>query len=265
MGTPESNGQQIKVNRRRFRWSLNHRYGNYWRESEPPAIHILSDDEDFEVYYQLSQGRKGRCHLDIRKGFVEIPDQVQTPCYVPVPVWDDEKPTTKLVRLILDWCMNDEKEFLPTKVTVRSRTSDGGFREMIRKLDGLPALEEMYLPSTRISDTGIQIISNWGSLHTLRIEGGPITDVGLSCLESLCELKSLCLSEIKLTDDGLKHLRRCQNLELLWLTRTKVSDAGLDEIAGLKKLWYIDLSDTLVTDEGRKRLRCVTQAQVLPE
>lgn len=83
----------VKVNRRTFYWALNHQYGNYWREFEPPAIHILSDDEEFEVYYQLRQGSKGRCILDIRKGFAEIPAQVQTPCYVPVPVWDDEKPT----------------------------------------------------------------------------------------------------------------------------------------------------------------------------
>lgn len=203
---------QIKVNGRLFSWSLNRRYGNYWREFEPPAVHILSDDEELEAYYQLRQGSSARPKIDIRKGFSEIPAQVQTPCYVRVPVWNDEKPTTKLVRQILDWCTNDNKDFLPTKVTVRSRTGDDGFREMIQKLDGIPILEELYLRSTDISDTGMQLVSGLRSLQTFSVTKGPITDAGLACLESLCELKSLCLAEVDLSDtlvtaEGRQHLR----------------------------------------------------------
>jgi hypothetical protein len=258
--------RQIEVNSRIFYWSLNHRYGNYWRDSEPPAIYILSHDEEFEVYYHLRQSSKGKPRIDIRRGVADIPAQVQTPCYVRVPVWDDEKPTTKLVRQILDWCMNDEKEFSPTKVTVRSGTGDDGFREMIQQLGGLPTLEELYLRSTGISDTGMQLVSDLRWLHTLSVIKGPISDAGLTCLESLCDLKSLCLAEVNVTDDGLRHVKPLQKLELLWLNETKVSDAGLEDIAGLKNLWYIDLSDTLVTAEGRQHLRGIlASAQVLPD
>ena len=119
----------------------------------------------------------------------------------------------------------------PTKVTLRPNTGDAGFREMIQKLDGLPAIEELYLRSTNITDIGMQLVSDLRSLKTLSVIKGPITDAGLACLESLCELKSLCLAEVDVTDDGLQHMRRCQKLELLWLNGTKVSTRHAASVA----------------------------------
>ena len=257
--------RRIEVNGRVFHWELDRHYGNYWRDYEPPAMHIVSHDGKFEVFYQLRQSTQGKPRIDIRKGVAECPAQIQT-CYVRVPSWDDDKPTPRLARQILGWCVDRRKEFLPTVITVRSKTDDDGFGGMIQQLGGLPTIEELYLRSTEISDTGMQLVSNLRSLKTFSVIKGPITDAGLACLESLCELKSLCLAEVNVTDDGLKHLRNLQKLDRLWLNETKVSDAGLEIIAGLQTLWYVDLSDTLVTAEGRQHLRGIlTRAQVLPE
>lgn len=40
--------RKIEVQGRSFNWSLNHQYGNCWRDNEPPAVGIVSDDHQLE-------------------------------------------------------------------------------------------------------------------------------------------------------------------------------------------------------------------------
>jgi hypothetical protein len=258
-------GQQIKANGRIFYWGLNHQYGNYWREGEPPAVWITSGDGKFEVHYQLQQSSKRAPTIDIPRGFPLIPKQLLTSCSVVVPRWDDKKPTTSLVRHILDWWFDQKKDIHPACITVRAGTDDDGLHKLLEQFHGLPYIKALHLHSVGMSDSSMNLVSNLRSLHTLSAIRGSITDAGMTCLESLRNLKSLSLSKIGLTDEGLKHVRQCQKLKQLWLIKTSVSDAGLDDIAALNKLSYIDLTGTLVTAEGRQRLRCVLRATVLPE
>ena len=265
MNQSQPNRQQIEVHRRNFHWGLNHQYGNHWRDHEPPAIWITSKDGLFEICYQLEQAKNRQSRLDVVKGFPQIPQQWITGCTLLVPRWDDAKPTTSLVRQILEWCLDEKKDLHPSFLRVRSGTDDDALQRMIEQFNGLPSLKELHLHSVGMSNSGMNILSKLRSLHTLSAIRGNITDAGLTCLGSLQNLKSLSLSKIGLTDEGLKHVIQYQKLKDLWLIKTKVTDAGLDDIASLKKLCYIDLTDTLVTAEGRNRLRCLTNAQVLPE
>lgn len=50
---PSSNKRRsIEMNGRVFHWDLGRHYGNYWRDYEPPAMHIVSHDGKCEVFYQ---------------------------------------------------------------------------------------------------------------------------------------------------------------------------------------------------------------------
>jgi hypothetical protein len=98
------------------------------------------------------------------------------------------------------------------------------------------------------------------ALRELDLGHSRITDAGLVQLEKKPDLKYLLIDNTQIGDAGVAHLRDLTNLKVLHLGKTRITDAALADLAGMKNLRKLSVQKTRVTRNGIARLR-----RALPE
>jgi hypothetical protein len=124
----------------------------------------------------------------------------------------------------------------------------------IAPIKDLRNLEWLLLSDTRVTDVGLQHLSDLQNLIVLDLSGCQVTDSGLKHLRGLKSLGSLILNRTLVTDEGIEYLHPIPNLVYLELNGTRVTDMGIDSLKDLQQLTKLSLSNTDVGDYGLKPL-----------
>ena len=112
----------------------------------------------------------------------------------------------------------------------------------------------------KVTDAGLTRLNGLTALQALYLRGTKVTDAGLVHVKGLTNLAQLSLTGTAVTDAGLAHLKGLAEMRTLGLAGTRVTDAGLDQLPGLEKLTVLDLANTTVTAAGVAKL-----AKALPK
>lgn len=83
---------------------------------------------------------------------------------------------------------------------------------------------------TQVTDADLTHLEGLIALQLLWLHNTPVSDAGLEHLRGLNEIQELDLSNTRVSDAGLKHLRGMSTLQRLWLINTNVSDEGIAEL-----------------------------------
>lgn len=134
-------------------------------------------------------------------------------------------------------------------------------------------LEVIVVRNSRITDFGLQLLSECSSLRELSLTGASIqgdglkhltklplehlglddtqvSDDALSAVGGMDDLTSLTLSNCPIQGGGLSHIGKLDRLERLVLSGTGVEDADLKELQQLSKLQRLSLNQCNLTDEA---------------
>lgn len=122
--------------------------------------------------------------------------------------------------------------------------------EPLKQFRRFPAMNWANLEETRITDRGLEHLSEVKGIVGLRLNRTKITDQGLAALIKLAKLRHLEIEDTAITDAGLTHLGQIEALETLYLRGTKITDAGLIHLQANKKLVALALDHTAITDDG---------------
>ena len=179
-------------------------------------------------------------------------------------------------------------------LTDANLSEPGAIRDdVFRLLKELPEALILNLEGTRISDAGLQQLSDL-KLVGLNLELCPqVTDEGLRHLRPLKRLRTLILAETGVTNAGLKHLAenpsilslelelcdgitddaceilgsmtqlRSLGLKKSGFEKRGISDAGLPKLNRLSQLEVLNLYGNKVTDAGLTHLQPLSQLQEL--
>ncbi|MEK6257582.1 MAG: hypothetical protein AABP62_03090 [Planctomycetota bacterium] len=127
----------------------------------------------------------------------------------------------------------------------------------LANLNKLPALKKLELVSTKISNQGMQHLSQVSSLEWLNLNSTPITDAGVATLTALPNLKKLELKNCQLTPEGFAAIGRMPALEEINLDVTPgLNDVTLDLMCEARTLRRLHLRDCGgITDKGLSAMR----------
>ncbi|MBX3443559.1 MAG: hypothetical protein KF774_14225 [Planctomyces sp.] len=89
-----------------------------------------------------------------------------------------------------------------------------------------PALSELNLPMTKITDAGLQSLAE-RPLRQLRLGSPHVTDAGLAALAGQDRLRFLHLIGVPITDAGLESLKPIESLQSLYLDGGRCTEEGL--------------------------------------
>jgi hypothetical protein len=130
-------------------------------------------------------------------------------------------------------------------------------------LKDLPALQELHLSGTQVTDGGLVHI---GGIRTLRFLSLPraISDGGLAHIRGLENMRTLCLENSRVTGEGCVNLAAWRSLEELSLIGAPVNNAGLGKISGIRSLRSLVLNYCEgITDEGLACLKALPALEYL--
>jgi len=122
-------------------------------------------------------------------------------------------------------------------------------------LRGLSDVQQLYVPSPKVTDEGLKSVQHLKQLRTLSLNETGVTDAGMTCIARLSRLRSLYLDRTDIKDEGLAHLSRLEELSVLSLRGTRITDSGLQDVRKMKRLVVLNVLDTGVTTDGILRLR----------
>ena len=140
-----------------------------------------------------------------------------------------------------------------------SRLTDGG----LESLSQIPSLTSLNVSQTAVTDRGLIHIMRLPNLRILNLDNTQVTDAGLSELKSHPKLMALFIAGTHLTNQGLEQLCQSKRWTSLRLNNTQVTDAGLQHLAGLDKLIILGLFKTQITDRGLQHLKTLKSLQSL--
>lgn len=132
----------------------------------------------------------------------------------------------------------------------------------LASLAGSPAIENLILKSTRITDDGLACMPELKKLTRLHLPA-QITDQGISHLTACKSLSKLDISQTKITDKSIGLLEKIEHLEELYLNDTTLGDQALSSIGQLKNLKVLFLCGTKLTDSGLTFLEQLEQLEHL--
>lgn len=138
--------------------------------------------------------------------------------------------------------------------------------EGMEALRGLTGLRHVSLYNTRISDKGLQTLSEIAcGIEALNLGKTKISDVGIKTLKHFPRLRKLSLAEVNISDKGIKDLAEISTLRMLWLSGTPVDNDGLQYISRLQdlRILWLGNKDNLITDEGLSYLKTMASLREL--
>ena len=125
----------------------------------------------------------------------------------------------------------------------------------LQALSDLPALQELQLDHTNITDRATVYLESCPRLRVLALRQVQITDASLTHIAKLTQLRELDLWGTRVTSGGLHALTPLRYLEVLVLHDTSVTDDVVPILAGFRSLHTVGLGNTKVTASGKQELR----------
>ena len=132
-----------------------------------------------------------------------------------------------------------------------SEVADGNHitDEQLKYLRYLPNIETLHLDGNRkITDKGLESISQLSQLRSLSLDNTSITDRGMESIAGLQQLTHLSLASTKISDQGIKRLSRLGFEELI-LYDTFVSHDVMRYLGGIGQLKQLSLGNTRINDD----------------
>ncbi len=145
----------------------------------------------------------------------------------------------------------------------------------LRRLEQYPALTDLDLSLTHITDEGMQemktlrgitdfslyfaqyvtdegvaAIKDWKKLKHLNLQGTKAGDSALEHIAGITTLESLNVGSTLMTDVGLERLTSLPNLKELTMGGNELGDAGLQALRQMPGLTYLDLSGRQGNDKN---------------
>lgn len=112
----------------------------------------------------------------------------------------------------------------------------------------MPALQELKIGYTRVTNNALDAVAKMRSLRKLSLQRNKISSAGVARLADSASLSELCLKETKVDDDVFAALTKCKRLTALNLAKTKISDKGLSALLSMRSLRKLDLSENKISD-----------------
>jgi Leucine-rich repeat (LRR) protein len=147
------------------------------------------------------------------------------------------------------------------------RLEDGDEGELtdqgVAHLTGHPALEQLELLRSSLTDATLHSLSTVRSLDSLEIWGRGFTNAGAKSIAKLVNLQSLDLQSSTIDDVGLAELASLSQLYLLSLEKSAIRGSGCAAWANSKKLKSLFLRESRVDDAGLKSVAQLPQLETL--
>lgn len=112
----------------------------------------------------------------------------------------------------------------------------------------MPALQELKIGYTRVTDNALDAVAKMRSLRKLSLQRNKISSAGVARLADSPGLSELSLKETKVDDDVFAALTKCKRLTALNLAKTKISDKGVSALLSMRTLRKLDLSENKISD-----------------
>lgn len=127
--------------------------------------------------------------------------------------------------------------------------TDAGFLEL-----NAPALQEMDLASTKVTERGLQHLEKFPTLLKLRVSHLPFTDANSELFTKLQNTQVVNVSSTKITDKTLTILGNLPKLREVVLSGNQITDNGIEALSHSRSLELLFASDTNLTDTSLKHL-----------
>jgi Leucine-rich repeat (LRR) protein len=128
-----------------------------------------------------------------------------------------------------------------------TRITDRGLLEL-KQASHIADLSLWY--AEMVTDQGLAVLKDWKGLKRLNLRGTKITDSTLHFLNGFTSLEALDIGFSQVTDSGLGQLTALSNLKELSLGGNKLTDAGLQALRQMPALTSLDVSGAQRTDSG---------------
>ncbi len=122
---------------------------------------------------------------------------------------------------------------------------DGSGLALVNK----PALLELSLRDTKVTDKNLKNLVGMNNLKILIIGSDSVSDEGLKYIGSLKSLINLSLKSNKITKKGVKHLRNLTNLESINIDSNALTDDSLDSLSDCPILRYVYLNGSSMSPD----------------
>jgi len=126
-----------------------------------------------------------------------------------------------------------------------------------------PALVELYLSRTNVTDTGLELLGSTPKLEGLGLGETKIADATITRIARLSELRTLVLSKVRTTREVLVELGALHQLERLYLDDTRADDTTIEALARLRELRTLHVAGTDVSEAVLPTLRSFAQLDEL--
>lgn len=107
--------------------------------------------------------------------------------------------------------------------------------EDMQLLREVTTLEELYVPATRISNAGIEVVADLPRLKRLAVWRTKLTDRGLETIGKLKNLEALDIHATEVTEKGFRHLRGLPKLKL-FRHSLELTDEGVGHLATIPNI-----------------------------
>lgn len=126
----------------------------------------------------------------------------------------------------------------------------------LHRLDQYPALTDLDLSLTHITDEGMQDIKTLRGITELNLYFAQyVTDEGVAAIKDWKKLKRLDLQGTKAGDSALEHIAGITTLESLNVGSTLMTDVGLERLTSLPNLKQLTMGGNELGDAGLQALR----------
>ncbi|MEZ6054019.1 MAG: hypothetical protein R3B91_01370 [Planctomycetaceae bacterium] len=139
--------------------------------------------------------------------------------------------------------------------------------EQVPLLKGLPALEDVDISMSQVSNDGLAILKDIETIKSLKLRRcANVDDEGIAYLVSMPHLEKLILlyNSNSISDNALESIGKITTLKVLDLRGcVRISDVGLAHLSGLTNLVDLRLKTSGVSDEGVAHLEPLKKLRVL--
>lgn len=126
-----------------------------------------------------------------------------------------------------------------------------------------PALVELYVSRTKITDAGLVILDQLPALEALGLGEIQVGDLTINRITKMAGLRTLVLSQATASNGGLATLGTLRELERLYLDNTGADDVTVVGLAPLRELRALHLANSQVSEDALPVLRTFTQLDEL--
>ena len=116
-------------------------------------------------------------------------------------------------------------------------------------------LRYLQVYSNKLTDKGVDHISNLAGINTLILYSDKITNKSIETVRRIKSLRALTVCSRKIDDTGVKSLKPLKRLTGISLSRTSITDKSIDILATFSSLEGLIISDTNITPERVEELK----------